>query len=243
MIIVNADDWGRSREETDAALECYERGTITSVTAMVFMADSERAAQIALAKNIPVGLHLNFSEPFSGVIRDETLRRKHQRIVGFLTRSKYAHLLYNPFLRSAFRHAFSAQFDEFVRLYARLPSHFDGHRHMHNCTNMLIDRVIPQGSRVRRTFSFQPGEKSALNRSYRRMVDRRLASRYRIIDFFFALSQNLHLDGLRRIIGLATDGKVELMTHPIAPGEHHMLASNAFQDALGELTRVSYHAI
>jgi predicted glycoside hydrolase/deacetylase ChbG (UPF0249 family) len=37
MLIVNADDWGRSVAETDSALRCYQAGRITSVSAMVFM--------------------------------------------------------------------------------------------------------------------------------------------------------------------------------------------------------------
>ena len=44
MLTVNADDWGRSRAETDAALQCHGKKRITSVSAMVFMEDSERAA-------------------------------------------------------------------------------------------------------------------------------------------------------------------------------------------------------
>jgi predicted glycoside hydrolase/deacetylase ChbG (UPF0249 family) len=46
MLIINADDWGRSVAETDAALRCYREGRITSVNAMVFMQDSERAARL-----------------------------------------------------------------------------------------------------------------------------------------------------------------------------------------------------
>ena len=65
MLIVNADDWGRSVAETDAALTCFSQGRVTSVTAMTFMADSERAAGIALRHDIPVGLHLNFTEPLT----------------------------------------------------------------------------------------------------------------------------------------------------------------------------------
>jgi len=61
MLIINADDWGRSRTETDAALQCYEKGRITSASAMVFMEDSERAADIAKENQVDVGLHLNFS--------------------------------------------------------------------------------------------------------------------------------------------------------------------------------------
>ena len=65
----------------------------------------------------------------------------------------------------------------------------DGHQHMHLCANMLFDRVIRTGERVRRSFSFWPGEKSFLNRTYRRFIDAWLARRYRLTDFFFALSQ------------------------------------------------------
>jgi len=61
MLIINADDLGRSVVETDAALRCYSAGRITSVSAMVFMSDSERAAELANGNGLDVGLHLNFS--------------------------------------------------------------------------------------------------------------------------------------------------------------------------------------
>jgi predicted glycoside hydrolase/deacetylase ChbG (UPF0249 family) len=35
MLILNADDSGRSRAETDAVLRCYQEGRIFSVSAMV----------------------------------------------------------------------------------------------------------------------------------------------------------------------------------------------------------------
>lgn len=67
MIIVNADDWGRSRSETDAALFCYRKGRITSVSAMVFMEDSDRAADLAKDEGIDVGVALEFE---SAIYRD-----------------------------------------------------------------------------------------------------------------------------------------------------------------------------
>ena len=66
MLIINADVWGRSAVETDAALRCYEAGRITSVSAMVFMANSERAAELAKENQVNTGLHLNYSETFTG---------------------------------------------------------------------------------------------------------------------------------------------------------------------------------
>jgi predicted glycoside hydrolase/deacetylase ChbG (UPF0249 family) len=56
---VNADDWGGYPEMTDATLRCFQAGAISSTTAMVYMRDSERAAELARASGIPTGLHLN----------------------------------------------------------------------------------------------------------------------------------------------------------------------------------------
>jgi len=52
MLIINADDFGRSELETDVILKCYHERRITSTTAMVFMADSVRAADLGRA--IPI---------------------------------------------------------------------------------------------------------------------------------------------------------------------------------------------
>ena len=78
----------------------------------------------------------------------------------------------------------AAQIDEFRRLYGADPSPAgDGHHHMHLCANVLYQGLLPQGTVVRRNFSFQPGEKSIFNRTYRRVVDGRLARRHRLVEF------------------------------------------------------------
>ena len=160
MLIVNADDLGRLKTATDAALSCYAKKRITSTSVMVFMEDSERAAELALSSGIDVGLHVNLSERFSAGAVPVRLRDYHDQICRFLTASKYALLLYHPWLAGKFRYVFEAQYAEFLRLYGRAPSHFDGHQHMHLASNMLIQRILPAGTKVRRSFSFRPGEKS-----------------------------------------------------------------------------------
>jgi chitin disaccharide deacetylase len=243
MIIVNADDWGRSQPETDAALECFRRGTVTSATAMVFMADSERAARIAKEAGISVGLHLNLSERFTGTRCSPEVSKQHERIVRFLKLNKYALLLYNPVLRSAFNLVYRAQFDEFVRLYGQAPSHVDGHQHMHLCSNMLIDPPIESGTKVRRSFSFWSGEKSSVNRWYRRLVDRTLARRYRITDYFFALSRTFEPEPMARLVKLASVANVELETHPVVPREKALLMSEDFCKSLGLVQKGSYASL
>jgi predicted glycoside hydrolase/deacetylase ChbG (UPF0249 family) len=243
MMIINADDWGRSVEETDAALACYAQRRITSVSAMVFMVDSERAAKIAQERGIPTGLHINFNEPFSATVRDDRLRQDHFRIMRFLNRHRFALLLYNPFLRESFRYVFQAQVGEFLRLYGKRPTHFDGHQHMHLCLNMLGAAIIPRGEKVRRSFSFQPGEKGLVNRCYRASVDRWLGARHRLTDYFFALSQQLAEERFARVCRLALEADVELMTHPAIPREQVFLNSDQCFEALRTTPTGSYREL
>src|SRR2546427_3646182 len=109
MLIINADDWGRSVAETDAALRCDKGGRTTCVSAMVFMEDSERAAELAKENELDVGLHLNFTERFTANKCPAMLGDCHNRIIRFLTRNKRSQLLYNPFLRKEFSHSYQAQ--------------------------------------------------------------------------------------------------------------------------------------
>jgi len=243
MLIINADDWGRSITETDAAFRYYKAARITSVSAMVFMADSERAADLAQESELDVGLHLNFTERFTGKNNSERLSEWNTRLVGYLTRSKYSQLLYNPFLRREFSFSCQAQVEEFARLFGRPPSHIDGHHHMHLCANLLLSTLIPPGMKVRRNFSFWPGEKSWLNRAYRALVDRLLARRYRLTDYFFDLSQCIQEKKLDRVAALARSKNVELMTHPILDLESDYLMSDHFEAMLQRLKVGGYAAV
>jgi predicted glycoside hydrolase/deacetylase ChbG (UPF0249 family) len=243
MLIVNADDWGRTTEETDAALLCHRAGRITSVTAMMFMADSQRAAALALGHGIDVGLHLNLSQPFTGCGHDAAVDAAQRRTCAVLGSGRLALLVYHPLLRHDLVSTYRAQVDEFLRLYGRAPSHVDGHHHRHLCANVLWGRVIPEGEKVRRNFHFWPGEKTWLNRAYRRIADRQLARRYRITDYFFALSQCLQGDRLARVVALARSHSVEVMTHPAREAELDCLMGDRYLAALQSVERGTYASI
>lgn len=243
MIIINADDWGRTRPETDAALDCFRQGRITSATAMVYMQDSERAAEVARAAGIDVGLHLNLTQAFTVPGPDAALARAHARVVHHLTRRKYTFLFFHPGLRADFRQVYAAQLSEFIRLYGRSPSHVDGHHHKHLCANVLLGDVIPAGEKVRRTFHFWPGEKSAVNRAYRGLTNRLLTRRYRSTDYFFALSQCLQSDRMDKVLDLAKTRVVEVMTHPADERERSCLLSDAHGKRLEQLDLGTYAAL
>jgi chitin disaccharide deacetylase len=82
-LIVNADDWGRDRDTTDRTLECVVRGAVSSVSAMVFMEDSERAAAIARERGIDAGLHLNLTAPFTAPAAAANLTGHQERLCLF----------------------------------------------------------------------------------------------------------------------------------------------------------------
>jgi hypothetical protein len=228
MLIVNADDWGGWTAATNAALACFQAGRVASVSAMVFMEDSTRAATMAHGTDLDVGLHINLDQHFTGANCGRAISAAHDRVSRFLRQSKYAQLIYNPLLRADFRVVFDAQVEEFQRLYDRSPSHFDGHHHMHLCANMILDNIIPEGEKVRRSFSHWPGQRGLLKRQYRRWVDYRLGRRFVLTDHFVALSQCMDRARFGRIVSLAQQENVELLTHPEKPGEFALLMSDDY---------------
>jgi predicted glycoside hydrolase/deacetylase ChbG (UPF0249 family) len=243
MLIINADDFGRDTKATDRALACFRDTRISSTTAMVFMEDSDRAAALAAETRIPVGLHINFSEAFTGASAPDKLRTAHSRVSRFLRSSKHTLILFNPLLSQHFRYCFETQLAEFRRLYGSEPTHLDGHQHLHLATNVLFSRILPVGTKVRRSFTFFAGEKDPINRAYRRMVDRSLARRHTITDHFFSIAHYLDPLRLERVIDLSKRNKVELMTHPALDNEFAFLTGDSFAAAIARTSVGSYRSL
>jgi len=232
LLIMNADDWGRTREITDRTLECLVCGSVSSVSGMVFMEDSERAAAVACERGIDVGLHLNFTTPFSAHGAPAKLVAEQQRISRYLTSNRLAQAIFHPGLVRSFEYVAAAQIEEFTRLYGGAPVRIDGHHHMHLCANVLFGGLLPPGTKVRRNFSFRPGEKSLGNRFYRKAMDHLLARQHHLTDFFFSLPPLAPPERLERIFSLARQFVVEVETHPVLPDEYNFLTR-------GEMFRMS----
>jgi chitin disaccharide deacetylase len=243
MLIINADDLGRSAGETDAVLSCYAEKRITSASAMVFMADSERAAKLVLDAGLDVGLHLNLSESFTGNGYRKGIQKQHSQVIRFLKLNRYSHLLYNPFLRRSISDVYEAQLDEFCRLYGEQPSHIDGHQHMHLCANVIVGNLIPAGMKMRRNYSFWPGEKGFLNRAYRKLIDDWLSRKYRMPDYFFSLFQCIQQSKWDRVGALARNSTVELMTHPVIATEAQFLRGREFNEFLRGVPSGTYASV
>jgi predicted glycoside hydrolase/deacetylase ChbG (UPF0249 family) len=250
--MVNADDWGQDKPTTDRIRECCAAGAVSSVSAMVFMEDSERAAAAAREDGIEAGLHLNFTAMFTGSAAPPRLAEHQERVARHLLRYHMARAVFHPGLMSSFEYSAKAQVEEFCRLYGAAPVKIDGHHHMHLSANVLLQRLIPPGTMIRRTFSFDQGGKSLAKHTYRKLMDRRLGRgltnqvyralverritrQYCLTDYFFALPPLEPPERLQRIFGLARQFIVELETHPVLPAEHQYLTGGDFFRQMGDI--------
>jgi predicted glycoside hydrolase/deacetylase ChbG (UPF0249 family) len=234
-LIINADDWGKDSETTDRILDCIRHGTVSSASAMVFMTDSQRAAELAVENQIDVGLHLNLTSPFTAPHIPKLLLHHHQRVMRFLRGGRFAKTIFHPGLHRSFKYVVSAQLEEFRRLLGLEAERIDGHHHMHLCANVLFANLLPHGTISRRNFSFQRGEKSAANRLFRKFVDYRLARQHRISDYFFSLPPFEPAERLERIVDLAKWSVVEVETHPVNPDEYRFLTDGRIFTLIGDV--------
>jgi predicted glycoside hydrolase/deacetylase ChbG (UPF0249 family) len=234
MLIINADDWGASSFITGRIKEFIDKGIANSTSAMVFMKDSNNAAELAKEMRIDTGLHFNVTEPLTQENISPLLKEKHQQLIRYLRKSKLSQVIYNPFLHKEFEYVFKAQYEEYERLYGKAPSRIDGHQHMHLCTNMLIGNFIPRKTRVRRTYTFAFGEKDIINRSYRIVVDQIITKRYECTRFFYSLGEVMYKNGIKQletlksILGLAHTDSIEIHIHPHMQTDYEYCQSDQF---------------
>jgi chitin disaccharide deacetylase len=234
-LIVNADDWGRDRENTDRILDCVRFGSVSAVSAMVFMEDSERSVDLARTSNIDAGLHLNMTTLFVSKRATTRLMEHHQRVVAYFSSSRYARVVFNPFIASSVEYVVRCQLEEYEKLYGSSPSRLDGHHHMHLCSNVMVQGLLPAGTQVRRNFSFLKNEKSSINIAYRKVVDSLLARRHTLTDFLFSLVPLVPSSRLCSIFALAQRFLVEVETHPVNPAEFNYLTDSKFWTQVGQL--------
>lgn len=106
FLIINADDFGYGCGVNRAIAELHDRGVLTSAGLMVNTPGTAEAVALAAARpRLSLGLHVNFTN-------------EAQRLVEFD----------DP---DVCRRELRRQFDLFVELTGRLPTHLDSHQHVH----------------------------------------------------------------------------------------------------------------
>ena len=231
-LIVNADDWGRDARTTDLILACVRHEAISSASAMVYTEDAARGAELARTHGVDTGLHLNLTMPFTAQNCPVRLRKAMEKLGHFLGSYRLAPVVYRPGLAAAFEYVVKAQLEEYERLYGAPALRVDGHQHMHLCANVILQRLLPAGTIVRRNFTFEAGEKGYFNRLYRRWQDRRLARQHRMTDYFFDLLP-MEPRRLERIHELARHHDVEVEAHVIFDDQFQFLMDGRLNQGAG----------
>jgi chitin disaccharide deacetylase len=243
LLIVNADDFGGNPLATDRIAECFLLGAITSTSAMVYMSDSERAASIAKSRELPVGLHLNITQPFEDPATPRAVRERQASVARSFAGSRVQRLSYNPFLSHLVRACIDDQLECFRALYDRDPTHIDGHNHAHLSPTVLLS--LPAATRTRTAESPARGTPSPgalLRRARGGFISRRYITtdRFVAIDRLGSSPSEQEID---RLLAPADRSSLEIMTHPDRERDHRLLISEQWRAALKARTLGSFAAL
>ena len=224
LLIVNADDFGLCKAQNYGIIEAFNNGVVTSTTAMVNMATTEHAAVLSAAHpELAVGMHfvLTLGRPLSpmpGLVRDGELGKWIWEMAeqGTLPLDEIAQEL-------------QCQFDRFVAVFGRLPTHLDSHHHVH---------MFPQIFPIVEAFAKDQGIPVRIDRNEIRRRDIALCGAKSTDGFdssFYgeAISDALFLQTLDNATQRG-DRTLEIMTHPSFI-DNTILASKYCTPRLAEL--------
>ncbi len=205
QLIINADDWGYTKEVNLGILDAHRFGTLTSTTIMTNQKFFDHAIGI-YPKSLGIGVHLNLTWGRSLVSREKfNPFNKYKIVLG---------LIDQEFVEQEFR----KQIEKLLEVGIR-PDHLDTHHHMH--AFQPVTRVILKLAEEYRIFKVRwPKEKETkiiLQSSYlkQRVINRNLhACPLKTTDHFFGI---LHTGSpkLKHFLSyLNFDGSAEICCHP-----------------------------
>ncbi len=127
FVIINADDFGYGRGVNRAIAELHDQGVVTSASLMVNTPGTAEGVAMAAARpSLSLGLHVNFTNEAERLVDlddPEGTRRELRR-----------------------------QFDLFVALTGRPPTHLDSHQHVHrrpSCQPSFLQLALEYGLPLR----------------------------------------------------------------------------------------------
>ena len=234
-LIVNADDFGRSRCINQAVIQAHREGILTTASLMV---NEEASAEaVALAKANPtlgVGLHLTLLCGHSALPQDRIpdLVNAQREFTDSPVAAGLRYFLHRR-IRSQLRDEIGAQFEKFRAIGLKL-DHVNGHLHLHlhpTIFSVLMENSAAWGiTHLRLTcdpfwFNARLAKGHWLYRAAHAAIHRVLSGRARPIlrekgikhtSAVFGLLQNARVDEdyVARLLPLLPTGDSELYSHP-----------------------------
>ncbi|MEO8349840.1 MAG: carbohydrate deacetylase [Acidobacteriota bacterium] len=203
-LIVNADDFGRTRGVNSGVLEAHFFGIVRSATVMVLEPAAEEGVSEAIrrAPNLSFGLHFVLT---GGGLPASSLERVPSLLVeGRFPRS--AADLPSELAEDEISRELEAQIFLFEKMAGQPPTHLDSHHH--SALHPSIQPVFAEAARIRK---IPVRASSAAARGSLRAAGVRTPDRF--VDAFYGDGANA--ETLRAILrAIADDETTELMCHP-----------------------------
>jgi predicted glycoside hydrolase/deacetylase ChbG (UPF0249 family) len=202
-LIVNADDFGRTRGINSGVLEAHLSGIVTSATAMVLEPAAEEGIEEALRRAPRLALGLHFAVTGGGLPASPP-----DRISGLLVDGRFARTpdrLSREIPEDEVRRELEAQILLFEKLAGRPPSHLDSHHH-----SALHPSIQPVFVEVARRRGLPARSSSSEARAALRAAGVKTTDRF--LDGFYG--NGATAENLRATLHSLVDGTSELMCHP-----------------------------
>ncbi|WP_227734249.1 chitin disaccharide deacetylase [Yersinia proxima] len=134
LLIVNADDFGLCKGQSYGIIEAFRHGIVSSTTAMMNCADIYHAAELSKQHPaLPVGMHfvLTYGRPLTAMpsLVDAS---------GELGKWLWARAEADELNLDEITQELTAQFNKFVAVFGRPPTHIDSHHHVH-----MLPQIYP----------------------------------------------------------------------------------------------------
>jgi predicted glycoside hydrolase/deacetylase ChbG (UPF0249 family) len=264
-LIINADDLGLCKQRDEGIFELFEKGCISSASVLVNVTNYLNAINKAKEIKLPLGLHLNLTEGepvYKTNIKDNTLVHFDKESNKYLMHGKFKFrekLQSNQINMQDIDNEIIHQILAFIESYNNLPSHIDGHQHVH---------VIPQIAEklafiitnffgiyhvrlpIENYYLIERNVQNSVSREFYKTViknskeSRKIFDNYNIIypDYFIGMSlmgsnsklENIQL-AFKNLCIERKDVTVEYMCHPgNAPKEFYWDEFNSSDDRLLE---------
>ena len=216
LLIVNADDFGRSAGIDDGIVRAHREGIVTSATFMTNAPSTDHAAVLARATpTLDIGVHLvlTYARPLSNPARIRSLVRDD----GSFWRP--AELLARRIDRTEALTEYRAQYVRARELVGREPTHVDTHHWIHDdpALSWAVCELARETGSAARTHTPEQRDE------YR-------AKGVRTPDHFIREFQHpghIEVANLLAILARLEDGVTELMCHPGAP-DPELIATSAY---------------
>jgi len=130
-IIVNADDMGYMESVSKGIIYGYQNGIISSSTVMMNMPYSSEVPNLIKNVDIPLGVHLTLTvgKPLTNCPSLTDENSNFYRYKAFYSKKVNPQEVYNEF---------KAQIEQFIKVFNKMPTHFDSHQGCHDGVSVLI---------------------------------------------------------------------------------------------------------